>query len=184
MTEILINPRSEKTWEERQCRQCGKTFFVRKCYTKRGQGKFCSTGCGTTYRNIQADPAKPLEVRAKISANHADVGGRNNPMYGRTGEMAPGWIDGREKLYGSGAPIWRKVALSKKPKLCEVCGVPLSGRTLHVHHKDKNRANNEIDNLTVACQPCHNNVLHPRKRDSRGRFMKEVLPDVGTQDIT
>lgn len=32
----------------------------------------------------------PPEVRAKISANHADVSGSKNPMFGKTGDQAPG----------------------------------------------------------------------------------------------
>ena len=60
-------------WTQSVCVHCGKQFSVRKCYVKRGQGKFCSTGCGTTYRNILSNPSKRPEVRAKISLNHADV---------------------------------------------------------------------------------------------------------------
>lgn len=39
------------------------------------------------------------------------------------------------------------------PQYC-VCGEENIQR-LHVHHKDKNRKNNKIDNLEVLCRPCH-----------------------------
>lgn len=34
---------------------------------------------------------------------------------------------------------------------CEICGEPAE----HVHHKDKNRQNDEPNNLMVLCRPCH-----------------------------
>ena len=168
----LDQPQNTKSWAQRTCLQCGVTFYVRKCYANRGQGKFCSTSCGTTYRNIRDNPAKMPEVKEKISANHADVSGTNNPMYGRRGRASPGWKDGRNKISGD---IWRKVALLNKPPICEICGSYVEGRNLHVHHKDKDRTNNSLDNLQVVCVECHNNVLHIRSRDNLGRFTKEVM---------
>ena len=34
------------------------------------------------------------EWRKKISLNHADVSGKNNPMYGKRGELHPSWKGG------------------------------------------------------------------------------------------
>lgn len=163
--------RNNEKWEEKECLQCGKHFLVRKCYTKRGQGKFCSTSCGTTYRNIIDNPSKSESTRIKISANHADVSGVNNPMYGRKGSNAPSYIDGRNSILGyKGGDIWRKIALINKPHICEICGEKASGKRLHIHHKDKNHSNNSLDNLMVVCVNCHNNVIHKRLRDDLGRF--------------
>lgn len=143
------------------------------CYVKKGKGKFCSLSCATTYRNLHDNPAKRSEVREKISKNHADVSGKNNPMYGRRGKLAPSYIDGRSYFTGD---KWRKIALAnKKEYKCEICGCEISGRDLHVHHKDKNRNNNKLDNLMLVCVDCHNKILHPRNRDSLGRFIKEVV---------
>lgn len=156
----------------RECKECTKEFFVPPSQVKRGGGKFCSVSCGTTYRNKTNNPAWREEVRAKISKNHADVSGEKNPMYGRRGENAPSWIDGRNSISGD---IWRKIALINKPPICELCGKEPTGRNLHIHHKDKNRKNNDLDNLQVVCSHCHMNVIHKRERDEKGRFMKEVV---------
>ena len=161
--------KDSRYWEEKQCKQCGKIFWVRKCYTKRGQGIFCSTSCGTTYRNTVNNPTRDPEVRLKISVNHYDVSGKNNPMYGRRGWTAPSYKDGRSVILGD---LWRKLALINKPQRCEICGnKPDKKRKLHVNHKDGNRKNNNLDNLQVVCSSCHNNKLHLRKRDKQGRFL-------------
>ncbi len=173
-----INIKRSKYWEKRICLQCGKEFLSRKCYIKRGQSKFCSKGCGVSYRNINNNPAKREDVRIKISLNHTDVSGKNNPMYGRKGKLSPGYIDGRrigskgEKLREN---IWRCIALKYKKSICEICDKQVHGREKHIHHKDKNRKNNSLDNLQVVCVRCHNLILHKQQRDNFGRFIKEVV---------
>lgn len=151
---------------------CGDEFYVYPSQIERGGGKFCSKSCAMTFRNKIDNPALRPEVRKKISQNHSDVSGKNNPMYGRKGSLAPAYIDGRNSIPGD---VWRKKALINKPKKCEICGKEDEGRGIHVHHKDKNRNNNDLDNLQVVCVKCHNNILHPKYRDNQGRFIREVV---------
>jgi 5-methylcytosine-specific restriction endonuclease McrA len=55
-------------------------------------------------------------------------------------------------------------------------GEQISGRKLHIHHKDKNHNNNSLDNLQVVCVRCHNLIIHKRDRDELGRFIsKEAM---------
>lgn len=155
-----------------RCRQCGKGFAVHPSRIKRGSAKFCSIGCGTTFRNLRDNPARRAEVRARISANHADVSGEKNPMHGRRGENAPGWIDGRNAY---GGDVWRKIALANKPHVCEMCGcTPKEMRLLHVHHRDRDRKNNDLSNLQVLCSTCHLTVAHKYKRDRMGRITGSI----------
>lgn len=81
---------------ERVCLQCGKTFKTHACQVKRGGGKFCCTSCGIRYRDLHDNPSRRPEVKAKIAEHHADVSGINNPMYGKRGSDAPGYIVGSE----------------------------------------------------------------------------------------
>jgi len=163
-------------WQTRICKMCGKSFEVRTCYTKRGQGIFCSTSCGTRYRNITDNPSWKPEVRAKISKNHADVSGVNGPMYGRKGPDAPGWIDGRNSYSGD---LWRRIAFANMSnRNCEICGDEIKeSRRMHIHHIDKDRNNNDLNNLMLVCVKCHNTVMHPRKRDECGKFISEKVGD-------
>ena len=43
---------------------------------------------------------------------------------------------------------------------CENCG---KYKSTIVHHKDSNRNNNQINNFTLLCQPCHLRLHHPKK---------------------
>jgi 5-methylcytosine-specific restriction endonuclease McrA len=156
---------------KRSCNWCGAEFYVYQSQIKRGGGKFCSNSCKASFRNTTDNPAWRPEVRRKISLNHADVSGKNNPMYGKSGVLSPSYIDGRSSISGD---IWRKIAFLNKPRRCEICGKEDESRRIHVHHKDKNRDNNDLENLQVVCVECHN-TLHPKSRDSLGRFIKEVI---------
>src|SRR3989304_8979609 len=103
---------------EYTCVECGLSFLVYPCYARRGNVRFCSVSCGTRHRNLHNNPSWKPEVRAKISSNHADVSGEKNPMFGRNGEEAPGYIDGRNAIVGD---TWRKIALTHKEHTCELC---------------------------------------------------------------
>jgi len=153
----------------RICKQCESIFLVDCCVVRKGRGLFCSISCGVTFRNLYNNYSKMDDVRKRISDNHADVSGCNNPMFGRKGVLAPSYKDGRSSMKGD---TWRRIALIHKEMVCEFCGVT---EGVHIHHKDKNRKNNSLDNLQVVCVSCHNNILHKRSRDNYGRFIKEVV---------
>lgn len=155
---------------ERECLHCGKHFFVYPCRIRRGTGKYCSTSCGVTHRNLTDNPSRKPETRAKIREHHANVSGENNPMYGVRGRAAPGYIDGRNNFVGE---TYRRImAANGLIERCELCGSVDMGR-LHIHHKNRNRKDNRIENLMCVCIDCHNNILHKRMRDACGRFIKE-----------
>lgn len=155
----------------RICKQCGAEFFTYKSEIAKGGGKFCGRSCATTFRNIHYNPTLSSEVRKKISKHHADISGKNNPMYGRRGELAPSYIDGRNKYKGD---RYRRIMLANTYPVCELCGEE-NINNLHVHHKDKNRKNNTLDNLMWVCSSCHNNIIHKRERDTKGRFVPELM---------
>ena len=169
--EVLIIGKQPEKWATQTCKECGEKFEVYKKDIERGKGKFCSISCSTTYRNKHNNPAKDENVREKISKNHADFTGENNPMYGKTGKKAPGYIDGRDKFEGD---PWRKKAFANKEIKCEICGKTGEKSLFDVHHVDGNRENNNLDNLKILCKSCHYNKAHNYKRDSKGRF-KEVV---------
>ena len=155
---------------EVRCLQCGETFLTHPCEIRKGGGKFCSRSCSKTYHNTHDNPAKKDEVRAKISENHADVSGENNPMFMRRGEQAPAYIDGRKSFKGE---KYRKILLaSGRKQECEACKTTSN---LCVHHIDGNHNNNVLDNLVWVCYKCHNSIKHRYKRDKNGRFVKKII---------
>jgi hypothetical protein len=62
--------------------------------------------------------------------------------------------------WSNGQATYRdRLKKSKQKRECQKCGIA-DKRVLIVHHKDKNRSNNEIENLTWLCCNCHYLVHH------------------------
>ncbi len=103
--------------------------------------KSCTT-CGKDFRV----PPSRFSVRTYCSPKCRSLGmskrmsGKNHPLY----------KDGRK--------IYRKQAFEKYPKKCALCG---SLNQLEVHHKDRDRKNNKIENLQIICISCHRRI-HPK----------------------
>lgn len=57
--------------------------------------------------------------------------------------------------YGNGIFSYRDKALRLLPNICNRCGYCQNIAALQVHHIDKDRSNNSIDNLEVLCANCH-----------------------------
>ena len=147
------------------CRCCGEEFWVHPSRAKRGNVHYCSISCATRYRNLHNNPSKKEEARKKISEHHADVSGERNPMFGRSGENAPGYVDGRSQYSGE---TYRKILMaSGAPMRCELCK---GERNIQVHHRDGNHRNNELSNLAFVCSKCHHTVVHQQERDRFGRY--------------
>jgi hypothetical protein len=55
-----------------------------------------------------------------------------------------------------------------KPKKCEMCGTD-QGK-IEIHHQDKDRRNNDINNLLVVCSMCHHSIIH--KQIPKGKVIQ------------
>lgn len=76
-------------------------------------------------------------------------------------------------MYRNGIAHFQKRAYEKYPKICSICG---SIKLLCVHHKDKNRDNNNIENLQIVCTRCHMMVVHDNlERANKARLAKRQL---------
>ena len=62
----------------------------------------------------------------------------------------------------------------KVKELCEDCGTT---EKLHIHHKDKNPANNDLSNLAVLCSSCHKKLHWREDREYIVRRMRESAGD-------
>lgn len=68
---------------------------------------------------------------------------------GRVGEKANRYIDGRTtyvKILKRTGRKWE----------CELCGI----LKVEIHHKDKDRKNNNPNNLMILCKMCHEKIHH------------------------
>ena len=57
---------------------------------------------------------------------------------------------------------------NRQVKLCEMCGVEITWKTVHIDHIDNNVKNNEIDNLRPLCRAC--NVFRAHNALSQGKL--------------
>lgn len=56
---------------------------------------------------------------------------------------------------GNGEFSYRQKAIEEFGASCNECGYKDNIKALDVHHKDKNRSNNNLNNLEVLCCNCH-----------------------------
>ena len=112
------------------CKTCKQPFHKDYNEVKKGWGKYCSLKC----RNI---------------ANSVYYSGENSVHW-------KGGLSGER--YGSGFTPCVKEQIRKRDKYkCGRCGISQKklGYTLHVHHGDYNKQNNDPENLFSLCKPCH-----------------------------
>lgn len=57
----------------------------------------------------------------------------------------------------------------KQKKECEICKQKTN---LRIHHKDRNRKNNKIENLIVVCEACHRKI---HNKDKYQKIKKKCL---------
>lgn len=82
--------------------------------------------------------------------------------------------------YKNGIGGFQKLKLDSCDWKCERCGVDLTDsitlklRKHAVHHIDRNRANNRLENLDLLCKSCHQKEHHPPRegivQDVRSEF--------------
>lgn len=68
---------------------------------------------------------------------------------------------------------WRARRIQPKDR-CEDCG---TDERLHIHHKDRNPANNTPANLAVLCSSCHQKLHWREDREYRVRRIRESAGD-------
>lgn len=144
-TKSLIGLKNKKTYEEKYGSE--KALDLRKQQSTRMTGTQNSF-----YGKKHTD-----ESRAKISENHADLSGENNPMYKKgyklKGDKNGSWKGGISfGDYGFEFNNNLKTKIRKRDKFtCAAC----NKNGYSVHHIDYNKINNSEVNLITLCRSCH-----------------------------
>lgn len=148
------------------CLNCKNECYVETREINRGNGKFCSQKCSSQHRVANlAEPEKNVACSLCGKAFHKSFTKRQNSKSGlyfccRLHKDEAQKIGGIKEImpphYGTASIIdYRKVAFEHKPKVCERCNYDKHQSAIIVHHKDRNRENNDITNLEVLCANCH-----------------------------
>jgi hypothetical protein len=143
-----------------KCVRCDEMMYAKPRHLKIGWGKFCSQKCqyeaqknGT---NIPCVECKKNLYRTPSELGHSKSGNffcnksclaiwKNKNII--VGEQHVRWKNGE----GS----YRNILLRAKIKpICRGCKTR-NFKVLLVHHRDRNRKNNKLDNLIWLCHNCH-----------------------------
>lgn len=147
--------------------------------------------CGMNYGKIRCLMWKlGIPTRTRIEARNTErclklsselMSGEKNPQYGLRGERSPTWKGGR-KIDKNGYVYLKKPFHSKASKDGYVAehifiwmnyyqkNIPLSHM---IHHEDKNRQNNQIENLTLVNHREHTNIhKKPVSKETREKMSR------------
>lgn len=148
-----------------KCNLCSKEFYVKPSHLRYGFGKYCSRTCQFEAQRkgkfINCYICSKKSWKAPRQIKHSKSGKffcskscqtiwRNSMVF--VGKNHPNWKGG-EFTYKY------KLRKSGVEKICTMCKSK-DERTLAVHHIDRNRKNNELENLIWLCHNCHFLVHH------------------------
>jgi hypothetical protein len=133
-----------------KCIICSKPIYKRPFQIHLNNNRvFCSTVC----YGISCRREIPCEVCGKpiLSGLNKKTCSRSCANKNRTG------IKYNSHRFRDKVVTYKRLKirlLNQRGKVCERCGYT-KFEILQVHHKDKNKKNNNIDNLELICPNCH-----------------------------
>lgn len=159
------------------CLYCGSMFTAIEKEIRRGNGKFCSISCSSKHAAQQRMPKPNVSCAYCGKMFYKNRSKRLLSKSGlffccRAHKSAAQKIGGITEIMpthygtGDGRHSYRKTAFAAYPHQCNRCEYHEHTAVLIVHHKDRNRSNNSIDNLEILCPTCHE-VEHLLNRDGR-----------------
>lgn len=142
------------------CKVCDQSFYTKPFLLKRGWGLYCSRKCH--YLSMKIGHKIKCEICNKFV--YRSLGKIKNSKSGKffcskscqTIWRNHQYIGSNHKLWKGGFSVnYRKLLTKENKKIfCRLCN-EADKRVLAVHHIDKNRANNNVNNLIWLCHNCH-----------------------------
>lgn len=148
------------------CEKCGKPFYTKPNWIKIGWGKYCSRNC------VFESQKKGKLVKCFICGKEVYKSPKSL-VRSRSGNFFCSkscqtiW---RNRVFvGSKHGNWKSEENSYRDillragtvQICRRCNLN-DVRILIVHHIDRNRQNNEVDNLIWLCHNCHYLIHHDK----------------------
>jgi hypothetical protein len=133
------------------CAICGKAIYRRPSVIKANDGKaFCSQLCF----GVSCRKEIPCVVCGKpiLAGQNKKTCSRACANIYRTGIKYKLGRPSKDKVKTQ--LILKTRLLAERGKVCERCGYD-KYEILQVHHKDRNRRNNKLENLEIICPNCH-----------------------------
>ena len=150
---------------KRKCEECGTVFYAPRSEVKRGYGRFCSQSCSSVAAARRRKP-KPnckcflcgtafYRSPSKVRASRSGLVFCSRKCKDEAQRISTGIEVLWPSHYGEKALNHRGVAFRAHPHQCNRCGYKKCPEVLEVHHKDRNRSNNDSTNLELLCPTCH-----------------------------
>jgi len=165
-----------------QCLECQKAFKADLRELKRGRAQFCSLGCAGKHNGEKRRRAHEPNVKCALceepfyKSQHKQTRSKSGLFFcSRAHKDEAQRIGGIKEImpahYGATAKNYRQIALRELSNSCSRCGYDRHVEILHVHHINRNRADNTIANLEILCPTCHE-AEHFRNRDGKWRMSR------------
>jgi hypothetical protein len=160
-----------------KCKICSASFYAKPFWLKRGYGKFCSTIC--QYEGRKNGKMIPCDICGKNTYKpKKQLKGSKSGKFFCSKSCQTKWrnkefIGPRHANWKGGTSTYKNILVrSRTPQICKLCKKK-DKRVLAVHHIDKNRNNNRVENLVWLCHNCHHLVHH--YKEERDKFMVPVV---------
>lgn len=157
------------------CLQCKNSFYAKPHLLAKGRGKFCSLACYNHREpNVFCDLCGKHFYRSpsnqRMSKSGLQFCCRNHKDQAQ--QIARGFSQMHPSHYGNCHTKYRSVAFRNYPPICNHCGWDEYPDVLIVHHLDRDRSNNNPENLEILCSRCHD-IEHFLAKDGKwGRSSK------------
>ena len=144
-----------------KCLICKNNFYTRPSHLKIGWGKYCSNKCKFKSQE-KGKTLKCSNCGKKIYRTPVDFNNSKSGLFFCNKSCHCSWMNKNLHL-GADHPQWNYGRSSYKQIFfrqykgnikCTICNIK-DKRVLIIHHKDKNRKNNLIENLELLCRNCH-----------------------------
>ncbi len=151
------------------CLICGKEFYVKPNWLKLGWGKYCSRDCvfksQRKGRWVRCFICKKQVWKAPRALIHSRSGRYFCNKSCQTLWRNQEFIGSKHGNWKTGEKSYRDILKrSKITPICERCKSD-DVRILVVHHLDRDRKNNKVENLAWVCHNCHYLIHHNKKEN-------------------
>lgn len=150
----------------KSCEFCGKTFSAKPSEINRGYGKYCSRSCSAKAQFTKVRQQKQLNCICAYCNTlfYRPPSKHKNSKSGLlfcsrkckdTAQRIEGIPEIHPPHYKEGIFVYRQLALRYYGAKCLRCGYNRCVGILEVHHKNRDRCDNRLENLEVLCPTCH-----------------------------
>ena len=146
----------------KQCVICGSNFKTKPFFIKNGGGKYCSRACH--HNGIKTGKIMKCFLCGKDTyKTKKQLRVSKSKKYFCTKSCQTKWrntvfVGSRHTNWKEGRYAYKGVLKRHKiPQFCKICKTN-DERVLAVHHIDRNKTNNRVNNLVWLCHNCHHLV--------------------------